>query len=311
VGSRKKSFRFPHDQRIALAHAGLEAFAVDDGNHASRILDDSRSLQRIGHHADPFAAHAEHVRDRLLRHPDAAVCASVHAHEHPAAPLLLDGVMTVAYGRLRELRQQALHVAHHHLAQMRVGLQDFLEDTLFDAEGLAIWTKARVRAFGAGIAISIIDRSCRPVSARAPRQRTLNRALSCCAAVDVIYARFSAFLWSARSLLDLLASTRAQRGNRMKRVAKLLAAIIVASLSSYASASCRCACVNEQIEPVCSASTDLPPVCAPRACSIKEAEASATPVNQSRAEPRASTQCHMDLVVNAQVGRYEWKKVCQ
>jgi len=95
----------------------------------------------------------------------------------------------------------------------------------------------------------------------------------------------------------------------MKRVAKLLAAVIVASLSTYASADCRCTCVNEQIEPVCSASTDLPPVCAPRACSIKEA--SATPVSQSRAEPRASTQCHMDLVVNAQAGHYEWKKVCQ
>ena len=95
----------------------------------------------------------------------------------------------------------------------------------------------------------------------------------------------------------------------MKRVAMLLAAVVVASLSTYASADCRCTCVNQQIEPVCSASTDLPPVCAPRACSI--AEASATPVSQSRTEPRASSPCHMDLVVNAQAGHYEWKKVCK
>lgn len=95
----------------------------------------------------------------------------------------------------------------------------------------------------------------------------------------------------------------------MKRVAKLLAAVIVASLSTYASAACRCTCVNEQIEPVCSASTDLPPVCAPRTCSAKPA--TATLVAQSMAQPSASTQCHMDLVQNAPAGRYEWKKVCK
>jgi hypothetical protein len=95
----------------------------------------------------------------------------------------------------------------------------------------------------------------------------------------------------------------------MKRVAKLLAAIMVTSLSTYASADCRCSCVNGEIEPVCSASTDLPPVCAPRACSLKTANV--TPVNQARITQAGSLQCHMELIPSTRVDRYDWKKVCQ
>jgi len=96
----------------------------------------------------------------------------------------------------------------------------------------------------------------------------------------------------------------------MKRVAKLLAAIMVASLSTYASADCRCSCVKGEIEPVCSAATDLPPVCAPRACSVKTANV--TPVNQARITPTgSSSQCHMELIPSTRSGRYDWKKVCQ
>jgi len=95
----------------------------------------------------------------------------------------------------------------------------------------------------------------------------------------------------------------------MKTAAKLLAALLVASFSTYASASCKCSCVKSQIEAVCTAPSDLPPVCAPRSCTVKEP--SATLVNQVRVGPNATKQCHESLVLNPQTGSYISKQVCK
>jgi len=96
----------------------------------------------------------------------------------------------------------------------------------------------------------------------------------------------------------------------MKTAAKLFAAMMVASLSSYASASCTCSCVNSQIEPVCTRASDLPPVCAPRACTVKPTPASLV-ANKSRFEANAAKQCKDTLVLNQQTGAYILKQVCQ
>jgi hypothetical protein len=95
----------------------------------------------------------------------------------------------------------------------------------------------------------------------------------------------------------------------MKTAAKLLAAVMVAGFSTYASASCKCSCVNRQIEAVCTLPSDRPPVCAPRACTVKEP--SVTLVNQIRVGPNATKQCHETLVLNPQTGSYISKQVCQ
>ncbi|HEY6985145.1 MAG TPA: hypothetical protein VH375_03610 [Rhodanobacteraceae bacterium] len=95
----------------------------------------------------------------------------------------------------------------------------------------------------------------------------------------------------------------------MKTAAKLFAAMMVASLSSYASASCTCSCVNSQIEPVCTRPSDLPPVCAPRACTAKPTRASLI-ADKSPLETKAS-KCKETLVLNPQTGAYISKQVCQ
>jgi hypothetical protein len=95
----------------------------------------------------------------------------------------------------------------------------------------------------------------------------------------------------------------------MRTAAKLLAAVMVASFSTYASASCRCSCVNAQIEAVCTLPSDLPPVCAPRACTAKAP--AATLVNQTRVGPNATKQCRETFVLNPQTGSYISKQVCQ
>ncbi|MGH8173946.1 MAG: hypothetical protein ACREPX_12455 [Rhodanobacteraceae bacterium] len=94
----------------------------------------------------------------------------------------------------------------------------------------------------------------------------------------------------------------------MKTVAKLLAAAMLASLSSSAFAACACSCVNGQIEAVCRLPSELPPVCAPRACTVKAPKA--TLVNQSAIAANSTKQCHETHVLNPQTGTWVEKQVC-
>lgn len=96
----------------------------------------------------------------------------------------------------------------------------------------------------------------------------------------------------------------------MKTAAKFFAAMMVASLSSYASAACTCSCVNSQIEPVCTRPSDLPPVCAPRACTVKATRASLI-ADKSPLDAKATRQCKETLTLNPQTGAYISKQVCQ
>jgi hypothetical protein len=95
----------------------------------------------------------------------------------------------------------------------------------------------------------------------------------------------------------------------MKTAVKVLAALMVASLSSYASAACKCSCVNGQIEAVCQLQTDLPPVCAPRTCTTKPIRAAL--IGADKAPAPAARQCHETQVLNPQTGAYISKQVCQ
>jgi hypothetical protein len=96
----------------------------------------------------------------------------------------------------------------------------------------------------------------------------------------------------------------------MKTAAVLLAAMMVASLPNYASAACKCSCVSGQIEAVCALPTDLPPVCAPRACTDKPLRTSLV-ADKSPMATKATQQCRETLVLNPQTGAYIPKKVCQ
>jgi hypothetical protein len=97
----------------------------------------------------------------------------------------------------------------------------------------------------------------------------------------------------------------------MKTAAMLLAAMMVASFSTTATAACRCTCVNGQIEAVCRSTTDLPPVCAPRACKAKSDQGSLFADQASAIGGGAKRQCRETLVRNPQTGAYVTKQVCQ
>ena len=95
----------------------------------------------------------------------------------------------------------------------------------------------------------------------------------------------------------------------MKTAAMLFAAMMVASLPTVASAACKCSCVDGQIEPVCSTTSELPPACSARACTVKPTRASL--VSLDKPDLSSKGQCHESLVLNPQTGAYVPKKVCQ
>jgi hypothetical protein len=95
----------------------------------------------------------------------------------------------------------------------------------------------------------------------------------------------------------------------MKTAALLLAATLVASLSTAASAACKCSCVEGQIEPVCSTNSELPPACSARACTVKPTRAALVSLDKSDLSNKG--QCRETLVLNQQTGAYVPKKVCQ
>jgi len=97
----------------------------------------------------------------------------------------------------------------------------------------------------------------------------------------------------------------------MKTAARFLAALMVASLSTTASAACKCSCVNGQIEAVCQLQTDLPPVCAPRTCSTKPLHAALVSADKTPAATPPARHCHETQVLNPQTGAYVSKQVCQ
>jgi hypothetical protein len=95
----------------------------------------------------------------------------------------------------------------------------------------------------------------------------------------------------------------------MKRVAMLLAAVLVASVSTDVLADCKCSCVNGQIEAVCRLPSELPPVCAPKACTVKAPKPML--VNQTNVATNRSKECRETLKFNEATGAYIAQQVCR
>jgi hypothetical protein len=87
------------------------------------VVDQARRAQprcRLGH---TLSAHAEHVAEGLLRHGQMVVRQTIHGQEQPAAELLIDGMMAVAYRRLGDLRDQCLREAQHQVVKLIVAVE--------------------------------------------------------------------------------------------------------------------------------------------------------------------------------------------
>src|SRR5476649_1676695 len=81
------------------------------------VMDQTGVMELSSRFRDPFATHAQHVGDHLLRRVDFVGRRTVNLDQQPAAQLLAQRVVTVARSGLRNLRQQRLHVQQHQAAQ--------------------------------------------------------------------------------------------------------------------------------------------------------------------------------------------------
>lgn len=91
----------------------------------------------------------------------------------------------------------------------------------------------------------------------------------------------------------------------MKKISLFLACLAVAA---NAIAACQCACVNGQMQSLCSSSLDLPAMCM-GLCPL--APPSIQPLPSLQIPPIGTQQCTQKQVLNPSTGRYEWRSVCQ
>lgn len=89
----------------------------------------------------------------------------------------------------------------------------------------------------------------------------------------------------------------------------LVTSIFGLILVESASASCRCACINGQVQAICSSSIDIEPICAPRVCPIETP--SVRPVQSPVVPPIGTSGCRQEQVYNDNNGLYEWQTICR
>lgn len=88
-----------------------------------------------------------------------------------------------------------------------------------------------------------------------------------------------------------------------------VAAIVGIFFYSPVHASCVCRCVNGNMQPLCTSSIDLPPICPPTVCGI--VPPSLAPLQPPQLPPLGTSRCEQRQVQNPATGRYEWREVCR
>ena len=80
------------------------------------------------------------------------------------------------------------------------------------------------------------------------------------------------------------------------------------SLNSYSN--CTCQCINGEVQPICSNSMDLPPMCSNQMCPVTPMSIQPqTPITTQI--PMGTTSCQNEQVYNSYTRQYEWKMICR
>lgn len=95
-------------------------------------------------------------------------------------------------------------------------------------------------------------------------------------------------------------------GDRDMRRFLLAAALL--STATAVRADCICECVNGAMQPVCSSSIDVPPICPPRVCPI--APPSIPPIDPPVVPPVGTSDCRSRRVCD-EWGHCTWRMMCE
>ena len=122
--TREQSVVFALDDCVALAGARFQTCAIEDRDAPPGVLNETRFLQLERALGDAFAANAEHVGDKFLRHHQFGTLQPIQAQQKPAAQLLIEGMVPIAYCGLRHLRDEGLRVSQEQV-KSRLSLVEF------------------------------------------------------------------------------------------------------------------------------------------------------------------------------------------
>jgi hypothetical protein len=89
----------------------------------------------------------------------------------------------------------------------------------------------------------------------------------------------------------------------------VLAVIFALALAAQAEAACECRCVDGEMQPLCSSSTDIPPICPATVCVIPPP--SIAPIQPARIPPLGTSRCSQQQVLNPATRQYEWRSICE
>ena len=82
---RQQAVEFFFHHRVALAYAPFQLWTIQYNDFAAAVVNQPVRLQVAGGLGDALPAHAQHVRDQLLRHPQFIAWQAVQAQQQPAA----------------------------------------------------------------------------------------------------------------------------------------------------------------------------------------------------------------------------------
>ena len=98
--STEQTIVFGIDHFVTLTDGFFESQTVNYRDSSTHIFNQFSLRQFLGSPRDAFAAHAEHIGNKVVRHYQFVRVKAVVAKEQPTAKLLFDSVETIANGGL-------------------------------------------------------------------------------------------------------------------------------------------------------------------------------------------------------------------
>ena len=91
---------FVSDNRVTLAGGRFQSRSISNQDFTTTVINQLLLLKISGGFANGFAAHAQHIRQKLLRYFKVVCFHSVGGHQQPAGEPRFNWVKAVAYRRL-------------------------------------------------------------------------------------------------------------------------------------------------------------------------------------------------------------------
>ena len=98
--SAEQTVVFVIDDFVTFADGFFQSLPVNYRDSSANIFNQFSLRQLLGSQRYTFAAHAQHIGDKVVRHYQLIRIQTVVAEQQPTAKLLFDGVETIADGSL-------------------------------------------------------------------------------------------------------------------------------------------------------------------------------------------------------------------